>query len=147
MGAYEGVIGFLLNLLPVAVPPCHAASVGAEMFYFPSHRLHHDLSAVPAWLAAVEFRVAANVGTDGTGRDTHSQGDFGAVLPLLEHLMDNFDVLLFQVNTPFEYAFPFMVDLARCPAYSPEDSYGPRGYSPGNICEFVRSFRCRCPVG
>ena len=66
------------------------------MFYFPSHRLHHDLTAVPARLAAVEFRVVAHMGTDGAGWDAHSQGDFCAVLPLLEHLMDDFDVLFFH---------------------------------------------------
>ena len=96
MGAYEGVIGFLLNLLPVAVPPCHAALVGAEMLYFPSCRLNHDLTTVPASLAAVKLRMAANMGTDGTGRDAHGQGDFGAALSLLEHLVNGFDVLLFH---------------------------------------------------
>ena len=100
MGAYEGVIGLLLNLLPVAVPPCHTALIGAEVFYFPTDWLHHDLTAVPARLAAVEFRVAENVGTDGTGWDAQHQGDFGAVLSLLEQLVDNFDVLLFHGDIP-----------------------------------------------
>ena len=96
MGAYEGVIGLLLNLLPVAVPPCHTALVGAEMLYLPCYRLNHDLATVPASLAAVNFRVTADMGADGTGRDAHGQGDFGAVLSLLEHLMDGFDVLFFH---------------------------------------------------
>ena len=95
MGAYEGVIGFLLNLLPVAVPPCHAAFVGAEVFYFPTNWLHHDLTTVPASLTAVELRVAANMGADGTGRDAQHQGDFGGVLALLEHLGNGFDILFF----------------------------------------------------
>ena len=93
MGAGEGVIGFLLNLLPVAVPPCHAASVGAEVFYLPTDRLHHDLSAVPASLTAVELRVTANMGTDGAGRDAQRQGNFGTALSLLEHFIDGFDIL------------------------------------------------------
>ena len=67
MGAYEGVIGFLLNLLPVAVPPCHAAFVGAEAFYLLADRLNHGLATVPARLAAIKLRVAANVGADGAG--------------------------------------------------------------------------------
>ena len=96
MGAYEGIIGFLLNLLPVAVPPCHTASVGAEVFYFPTDRLNHGLATVPASLAAVELRVAANMGTDGTGRDAQHQGDFGGVFALLEHLVDDFDILFFH---------------------------------------------------
>ena len=96
MGAYEGVIGFLLNLLPVAVPPCHAALIGAEVLYFPSYRLHHDLSAVPARFATVEFWMAANMGADGTGRDAHGQGNFCAGLSQLEHLMDGFDILFFH---------------------------------------------------
>ena len=96
MGAYKGVIGFLLDMLPVAIPPCHAALVGAEVFCFPTDRLHNDLAAVSASLAAVEFRVAANMGTDGAGWDAQGQGDFGAGLSLLEHLVDGFDVLLFH---------------------------------------------------
>lgn len=66
------------------------------MFYFPTHGLCHDFAAIPARLAAIEFGVAANMGTDGAGRDTHGQGDFGAALSLLEQLVDNFDVLFFH---------------------------------------------------
>ena len=96
MGAYEGIIGFLLNLLPVAVPPCHAASIGAEVLHFPTDWLHHDLTAVLASFATVEFWVAANMGTDGTGRDAQHQRDFGGILPLLEHLGNGFDILFFH---------------------------------------------------
>ena len=66
------------------------------MFYLPAHGLCHDFAAIPARLAAVEFRVAANVGADGTGRDAQRQGDFGGVLSLLEHLVNGFDVLFFH---------------------------------------------------
>ena len=66
------------------------------MFYFPTDRLHHDLATVPAGLAAVDFRVAANVGSDGTGRDAQRQGNLGAGLSLLEHLVDGFDILFFH---------------------------------------------------
>ena len=66
------------------------------MLHFPSHRLHHDLTAVPASLAAVEFRVAANMGTDGTGRDAQNQGDFSGVPALLKHLVNGFDILFFH---------------------------------------------------
>lgn len=96
MGTDEGVICFLLNLLPVAVPPCHPAFIGAEMFFLPTHRLCHDFAAVTASLAAVKLWVAANVGADGTRRDAHSQGDFGGVLSLLEHLVNGSDILLFH---------------------------------------------------
>ena len=96
MGADEGVIGFLLNLLPVAVPPCHTALVGAEMFYLPAYWLNHDLTTVSARLATIDFWMVANMGADGTGRDAQCQGDFGAGLALLEHLVDDFDVLFFH---------------------------------------------------
>ena len=66
------------------------------MFYLPAHGLCHNFAAIPARLAAVELRVAANVGTDGTGRDAHHQGDFGGVFALLEHLVDDFDILFFH---------------------------------------------------
>ena len=66
------------------------------MFYLPAHGLCHNFAAISARLAAVEFRVAANVGADGTGRDAHHQGDFGGVFALLEHLVDVFDILFFH---------------------------------------------------
>ena len=69
------------------------------MFYLPAHGLCHNFAAIPARLAAVELRVAANMGTDGTGRDAQHQRDFGGVLALLEHLVDNFDVLFFRGYT------------------------------------------------
>lgn len=96
MGAYEGVIGFLLDLLPVAIPPYHTALIGAEVFCLPSHRLNHDLTTVPARLATVELRVAANVGADGTGWDAQNQGDFSGVPALLKHLVNGFDILFFH---------------------------------------------------
>ena len=70
------------------------------MFYLPAHRLNHDLATVPAGFAAVKFRVAANMGADGAGRDTHDQGDFGTALTLLEHLVDGFDILFFHGKFP-----------------------------------------------
>ena len=73
MGTDNGIKCFLLNLFPVAVPPCHTAFVGAEVFYLPADRLNHGLATVPARLATVEFRVTANVGTDGAGRDAQHQ--------------------------------------------------------------------------
>ena len=66
------------------------------MLYFPAHGLNHDLTTVPARLAAVKLRVTANMGADGTGWDAQHQGDFGGVLALLEHLMDGFDILFFH---------------------------------------------------
>ena len=66
------------------------------MFYFSANRLHHDMTTVPASLTAVKLRMAANMGTDGTGRDAQHQGDFGTALTLLEHLMDGLDILFFH---------------------------------------------------
>ena len=66
------------------------------MFYLPAYRLCHDFATVPARLTAVKFRVAADMGTDGAGRDAQRQGDFGTALSLLEHLVDGFDVLFFH---------------------------------------------------
>ena len=70
------------------------------MFFLPAHRLNHDLATVPARLTAVKFRVAADMGTDGAGRDAQRQGDFGTALSLLEHLVDGFDILFFHGKFP-----------------------------------------------
>ena len=66
------------------------------MFYLPAHGLCHNFAAIPARLAAVELRVAANVGTDRTGWDAQHQGDFCAALSLLEHRVNGFHVLFFH---------------------------------------------------
>ena len=69
------------------------------MVYLPTDWLYHDLTTVPASLTAVELRVAANMGTDGAGWDAQGQGDFGTGLSLLEHLMDDFDILFFHSDS------------------------------------------------
>ena len=66
------------------------------MFHLPAKGLNHDLTTVLARLTAIEFRVAAHMGTDGAGRDAQRQGDFGTALTLLEHLVDGFDILFFH---------------------------------------------------
>ena len=66
------------------------------MFDLPTHGLCHDFAAIPARLAAIELGVAANVGADGTGRDSQNQGDFSGIPALLKHLVDIFDVLFFH---------------------------------------------------
>ena len=66
------------------------------MLYLPADRLHHDMTTVPAGLAAVDFRMAANMGADGAGWDAHGQGNLGTGLSLLEHLMNGFNVLFFH---------------------------------------------------
>ena len=63
------------------------------MFHLPSNRLNHDLTTVPARLTAVKFRVAADMGTDGAGRDAHGQRNFGTALTMQEHLVDGLDIL------------------------------------------------------
>ena len=60
--------------------------------------------------------------------------------------VDSFYVLFFHLdNSPFEFAVLCVAPSVRCPAYSPGDSYGPGAYSHRNLCEFVFSFRRRCP--
>ena len=66
------------------------------MFHLPAHRLNHDLTTVLARLTAIEFRMAANMGADGAGRDAQRQGNFSTALSLLEHLVDGFDILFFH---------------------------------------------------
>ena len=66
------------------------------MLYLPSYRLNYDLATVLASLAAVNFRVTADMGADGTGWDAQHQGDFGAGLSLLEHRVNGFHVLFFH---------------------------------------------------
>ena len=147
MGAYEGVIGFLLNLLPVAVPPCHAAFVGAEVFYFPTDWLHHDLTEVLASFATVEFRVAADMRADCVHRDPQCPGNLPRGLSLQPHRVDCFYFLFFHLdNSPFEFAVLCVKPRAVVPMHKRQRYDPPLAYSLGNLCEFMHSFRWRCPV-
>ena len=96
MSADDGAICFLLNLLPVAVPPSHAALVGAEQFSLATGWLQDRLPTVFAGLAALDDRVAADVGSDSVDGDTQRTGDFRGGFPLQTHLVDGFDFLLFH---------------------------------------------------
>ena len=69
------------------------------MFCFSTNRLNHNLTTVPAGLATVELRMTTDVGADGTGRDAHGQRDFSAGFSLLEHFMDDFDILFFHSDS------------------------------------------------
>ena len=87
------------------------------MFYFSTNRLHHDLTAVSARLATIDFRVVAHMGADGAGWDAQGQGDFGAGLSLLEHLVNGFDVLfLHGYIPPLNLRFLCVAPRARCPS-------------------------------
>jgi len=78
----------------VAVPPGHAALVGAEQLFLATGRLQDRLSAVFAGIATMDFRMAADVGSDGIDRDTQRTGDFRGGFSLQAHLVDGFDFLL-----------------------------------------------------
>ena len=80
----------------MAVPPGHAALVGAEQLFFAPGRLQDRLSAVFAVVAALDDRVTADVGSDGIDRDAQHTGDFRGGFPLQAHLVDGFDFLLFH---------------------------------------------------
>ena len=76
MGTDNFVVGFFLNLLPVAVPPCHAALIRAKQLFLSSRQRHNLLAAVFAGVSSYQVWVAADMGTDGMDRDTQLPGDF-----------------------------------------------------------------------
>ena len=74
--ADDGVIGFLLNLLPVAVPPSHAALVRAEQLFLSSRQCCDWSATVFAGLATFQFRVAADVGSNSIHGEAQRPCDF-----------------------------------------------------------------------
>lgn len=80
------------------------------------------------------------MGADCVHRDPQRPGNLCRGFPLQSHSVDSFHVLFFHLdNSPFEFAVLCVTPSARCPAYSPGDSYGPGAYSSGNLCEFLHS--------
>ena len=82
-----------MNLLPVAVPPGHAAFVGAEPLFLPPHRLSDGFPAILTELPTGNIRVAANMGADGADGDAQQAGNFRGRFPLQPHLVYGFDFL------------------------------------------------------
>jgi len=147
MGAYEGVIGFLLNLLPVAVPPCHTAFVRAEALFLFSRQYGDRLTAVFAGFATMKFRVAADVGSNCVHREPQCPGNLRNGLPLQPHCVDGFLFLLFHLdNSSFEFAVLCVKPRAVVPMHKRQRYDPPLAYSLGNLCEFMHIFRWRCPV-
>ena len=102
----NGVIGFLLNLLPVTVPPCHTAFVRAESLFLSSRQCRDWSATVFAGLATFQFRVAADVGSDCVHRESQFPCDFCRGFPLEPHLVNDVDFLFRHLdNSPFEFAF------------------------------------------
>ena len=135
--ADDGVIGFLLNLLPVTVPPNHAALVRAESLFFSSRQCCDRPAAVFAGFATFQFRVAADVGSDCVHRDPQCPGNLYSRFPLEPHLVNDVDFLFcHSVYSPFEFAFLCVIALARCPAYSGRDVNRPRGLFPRKLMRF-----------
>ena len=137
VSADNGVIGFLLNLLPVAVPPCHAAFVRAESLFLSSRQCCDLSAAIFAGFATLQFRVAADVGSDCVHRESQLPCDFRWGFPLQPHCVDGFPFLLFHLdNSPFEFAVLCVIALARCPPYGGRDVTGPWGLFPRKLMRF-----------
>ena len=96
MVTYEMVISFLPHLISVTIPPSHTALICAEQFFFPPRRLHNGFAAAFAGFAAGDHRVAANMGADGVDRDAQCAGNFPWRFSLQAHLVNDFDLLLFN---------------------------------------------------
>ena len=135
--ADDGVIGFLLNLLPVAVPPSHAALVRAESLFLSSRQCGDWSATVFAGFASFQFRVAADMGPDCIHRKSQPPCDFRGGFPLEPHLVNDVDFLFCHSgNSPFEFAFLCVIALARCPAYSGRDVNRPWGLFPRKLMRF-----------
>ena len=146
--ADDGVIGFLLNLLPVAVPPGHAALIRAESLFLSSRQCCDRSAAVLAGFATFQFRVAADMGSDCIHRKSQLPCDFRWGFPLEPHLVNDVDFLFCHSgNSPFEFAFSYIVLPTRCPLYRHRDPYRAWVYSPGNICEFEHGTQCPLSKG
>ena len=100
MLAYKIVIGFSADILLVAVPPCHPAGIGAELFLPASFGLHQRSATVLADLRSWNIGVPVNVGSDRSGGQTQFGGDHGRTVSLQPHIVDGDFILQSHGNTP-----------------------------------------------
>ena len=100
MLAYEAIIGFSADLRLMAVPPDHPADIGAELFLPATLRLHQKLSTVLAHFSAWDNRIAMNMGTNRSGRQSQHCGNHGRTVSLQPHIINGDFILQSHSDTP-----------------------------------------------
>ncbi len=100
MLTYKAVIGFSADFGLMAVPPCHPAGIGAELFLPAIFRLHQWTAAVFAGFGTGDIGVAVNVGTNRSCRESQLGGDHGRTVSLQPHIVDGDFILQSHSDTP-----------------------------------------------
>ena len=100
MLAHKIVVGFSADFRLVAVPPCHSAGIGAELFLPAAFGLHQRSAAILAGFGSGNVWIAMNVGSDSSGRQTQFRGDHGRTVSLQPHIVDGDFILQSHGDTP-----------------------------------------------
>ena len=100
MLAYEIIVCFPADILLVAVPPCHPAGIGAELFLPAAFGLHQWLAAILTSFCAWDNRVAMDVRTHRSFGQTQSCGNHGRTVSLQPHIVDSDFILQSHSDTP-----------------------------------------------
>ena len=100
MLAHKIVVGFSADFCLVAVPPCHPAGIGAELFLPVTFGLHQRFAAVLTGFDSGNIGVAVNVGSDRACGQTQLCGDHGRTVSLQPHIVDSDFVLQSHSDTP-----------------------------------------------
>ena len=100
MLACKIVVGFSADIPLVAVPPCHSAGIGAELFLPAAFGLHQRSAAILAGSGSGNIGVAVDMGTNRSCRNSQLGGDHGRTVSLQPHIVDGDFILQSHGDTP-----------------------------------------------
>ena len=100
MLAYKIVIGFSADILLVTVPPGHPAGIRTEFLLPAAFGLHQWLAAILTSFRAWDDRVAVDMGSDRSRRQTQLCGNHGRTVSLQPHIVNGDFILQSHSDTP-----------------------------------------------
>ena len=100
MLAHQLIICFSVDILLVAVPPCHPTGIGAELFLPAAFGLHQRFAAIFAGFGSGNVGVAVNVGPNRSSRQSQFCGDHGRTVSLQPHIVNSDFILQSHSDTP-----------------------------------------------
>ena len=86
--AHQIIICFSVDILLVAVPPCHPAGIGAKFLLPATFGLHQRSAAIFAGFGTGDIGMSMNVGPNRAGGQTQLGGDHGRTVSLQPHIVN-----------------------------------------------------------
>ena len=105
--AFQTIVCFALDLILVAVPPCHPAVARAVLLGAFAARLDHRPTAVPTCPGIWDLRVSPDMGIDGVHRQPQRGRDSRRFYAIDPHVVDGGSIFLTHDDRSSPCAFGY----------------------------------------